>query len=86
MNTNDLKIEVEKLRIEVIKAQARYSLAQHFYLMDLAKAPPADFPSDWDITWQPSFEEVTIPKPPAPKYKINKNIMPPRAKKQRGAK
>ncbi len=41
--------------------------------------PPDNFPDDWDNEWQPSFDEVAIASKPAPKFKKDEPITPPRA-------
>jgi DNA polymerase-3 subunit alpha len=41
--------------------------------------PPDNFPDGWDMEWQPSFEEAAIAAKPAPKFKKDEPITPPRA-------
>ena len=41
--------------------------------------PPDNFPDNWDSEWQPSFDEVEIASKPAPKFKKDEPITPPRA-------
>ena len=40
--------------------------------------PPDNFPDGWDMEWQPSFEEAAIAAKPAPKFKKDEPITPPR--------
>ncbi len=40
--------------------------------------PPDNFPLDWDMEWQPSFDEATIAARPEPKRaKANESVTPP---------
>jgi len=39
--------------------------------------PPDNFPDDWDMQWQPSFEEVAIASKPEPKFKKTDEVTPP---------
>jgi hypothetical protein len=39
---------------------------------------PEYIPDDWDKEWQPSFEAATIGAKPAPKYKLDEPMTPPR--------
>ena len=39
---------------------------------------PDSFPDGWETEWQPSFEAVTIGTKPAPKYKLDEPMTPPR--------
>jgi hypothetical protein len=41
--------------------------------------PPDNFPDGWDTEWQPSFDEAAIASKPAPKFKKDEPITPPRA-------
>ncbi|MCX6057004.1 MAG: DNA polymerase III subunit alpha [Chloroflexi bacterium] len=41
--------------------------------------PPDNFPDDWDAEWQPSFDEAATASKPAPKFKKDEPITPPRA-------
>jgi hypothetical protein len=41
--------------------------------------PPDNFPDGWDTEWQPSFDEAAIAAKPAPKFKKDEPITPPRA-------
>lgn len=72
----EIQKELETLKIELDTAQARYDLAAHFAGMD--KPTPENFPDGWDTEWQPSFEAVTIGTKPAPKYKLDEPMTPPR--------
>jgi hypothetical protein len=39
--------------------------------------PPDNFPEDWDMQWQPSFEEASIAARPEPKVEIKPLSAPP---------
>jgi len=41
--------------------------------------PPENFPEDWDMEWQPSFDEAQLAAKPAPKIYKDEPITPPRA-------
>ena len=60
----EIEKELEKLKIELDIAQARYDLASHFAGMD--KPKPENFPDGWETEWQPSCEAGTISTKPAP--------------------
>ncbi|NOT03017.1 MAG: DNA polymerase III subunit alpha [Anaerolineales bacterium] len=50
------------------------------YVTDNDMPPPPDnFPDGWDTEWQPSFDEAAIASKPAPKFKKDEPITPPRA-------
>ncbi len=49
------------------------------YIPDDMPPPPDNFPDGWDMEWQPSFDEVEIASKPAPKFKKDEPITPPRA-------
>ena len=74
--TPEIQKELETLKIELDAAQARYNLASHFAGMD--KPTPENFPDGWETEWQPSFEPTAIGKKPAPKYKLDEPMTPPR--------
>jgi hypothetical protein len=40
--------------------------------------PPDNFPDGWDMEWQPSFDEAAMASKPAPKFKKDEPITPPR--------
>lgn len=40
--------------------------------------PPDNFPDDWEMQWQPSFEEAALAAKPEPKFKKSEEITPPR--------
>ena len=72
----EIQKELEKLKIELDAAQARYDLASHFAGMD--KPKPENFPDGWETEWQPSFDAATPEPKPAPKYKLDEPMTPPR--------
>jgi DNA polymerase-3 subunit alpha len=39
--------------------------------------PPDNFPDDWDMQWQPSFEEAVIASKPEPKFRKAEEVTPP---------
>jgi DNA polymerase-3 subunit alpha len=41
--------------------------------------PPDNFPDGWDMEWQPSFDDAAIASKPAPKFKKDEPVTPPRA-------
>ena len=45
--------------------------------LDGMPPPPDNFPDDWDMQWQPSFDEVVIASKPEPKFKKSEEITPP---------
>ena len=47
--------------------------------LDGMPPPPDNFPDGWDTEWQPSFDEAAIAAKPAPKFKKDEPITPPRA-------
>ena len=65
----EIEKELEKLKIELDIAQARYDLASHFAGMD--KPKPENFPDGWETEWQPSFDAATPEPKPAQEMTAN---------------
>ncbi len=56
-----------------------YAAAESAPAYDNMPPPPENFPDDWEMEWQPSFEEVEIASKPAPKFDKHEPVTPPRA-------
>ena len=52
---------------------------ENFSNNDDAPPPPDNFPPDWDMEWQPSFDEAALASRREPKQKANAPVTPPRA-------
>jgi len=56
-----------------------YSVGQDGILSyDDMPPPPDNFPDDWDMQWQPSFEDAALASKPEPKFKKSEEVTPPR--------
>jgi len=60
-------------------SNATYAIADEAPAYDDMPPPPDNFPDGWDSEWQPSFDDAAIASKPAPKFKKDEPITPPRA-------
>ena len=64
--------------IEVKSALQKYLTEFETAINARTQPTPDSFPDGWETEWQPSFEAVTIAPKPAPKYKLDIPMTPPR--------
>ncbi|GJQ35958.1 MAG: DNA-directed DNA polymerase [Anaerolineaceae bacterium] len=63
-------------------ASVTYNVAEEsssYEIPDDSPPPPDNFPPGWDVEWQPSFDDAALAAKPAPKFKKDEEVTPPRA-------